>query len=212
MIEESYNPKLAEYYQNVKDMLIKDEGNKCGYHFKDEDFYVYLFVHAHKHFSKNGIGIRFLMDVKVFLDSHKDLDFDYIKNVLEDTEIGQFESDVREVCKIAFDLETEVDMDSLSPMQYKLYDSVIGAGTFGNLETRWKNQVYELEKKGKSSKAKYYKSRLFPDEAWYRLYHPFVHKHKIVKPFFTVYRLTVLAFRGRKNVKKEMDQIGEKDA
>ena len=89
---------------------------------------------------------------------------------------------------------------------------MIGAGTFGNIETRWKNQVYELDASGDVSKAKYYKSRLFPDEKWYRIYHPFVYKHKIVKPFFTIYRLTVLAFRGRKTVKKEMDQVGGKDA
>ena len=212
LIEDTYSPYLAKHYENVKDMLIKDEDNKCGYHFTDEDFYIYLFVHAHKHFTRNGIGIRFLMDVFVYLNSHKDLDLEYIKTLLDKANISTFEKDVRDVCKMAFDLESEVDMDSLTESQKNLYDSVIGAGTFGNIETRWKNQVYELDSSGNVSKAKYYKSRLFPDEKWYRIYHPFVYKHKIVKPFFTIYRLTVLAFRGRKTVKKEMDQVGGKDA
>ncbi|MBR3173158.1 MAG: hypothetical protein IKF24_01325, partial [Eubacterium sp.] len=77
---------------------------------------------------------------------------------------------------------------------------------------RWKNQVYTLGSGEDVSKFKYYKSRLFPNEKWYRIYHPFVYKHKIVKPFFIIYRMTVMAFRGRKTVKREMEQIGGKDA
>lgn len=212
LIEDSISPFLAKYYENVKDMLVKDEDNKCGYHFTDEDFYIYLFVHAHKHFAKNGIGPRFLIDAYVYLNSHHDLDQEYIAKVFSDAGITEFEKDVKGICTKAFDLDSEIDMESLTKSQQILYDSVMGAGVFGNLETRWKNQVYELDPTGEASKNKYFKSRLFPDEQWYRLYHPFVYKHKIVKPFFTVYRLTVLAFRGRKTVKKEIDQVGGKDA
>ena len=35
LIEESYSPEFAEYYSNVPDSLVKDEGNNCGYHFTD---------------------------------------------------------------------------------------------------------------------------------------------------------------------------------
>ena len=212
LIEDSYNPELAKYYENPLDMLIKDENNNYGYHFKDEDFYIYLFVHAHKHFTRNGIGVRFLMDVYVYLNSHKDLDFKYIEEICEKYGLKNFENDVRVVALKMFDLEIEEPEKSLTKAKKMIFDSIVGANVFGNIETRWKNQVYELDSSGEVSKTKYYKSRLFPDDKWYRIYHPFVYKHKIVKPFFTVYRLTVLAFKGRKNVKKEMDQVGKKDA
>ena len=212
LIEESYSPEFAKYYANVPDSLVKDENNNCGYHFTDEEFYIYLFVHAHKHFTRNGIGIRFLMDVCVYLNSHPDLDLQYIEKICDENGIGTFERDVRSVALKMFDLDSEVSEESLEKSEWNLFDSMIGADNFGNLETRWKNQVYELDAEGEVSKSKYLKSRLFPDEKWYRIYHPFVYKHKIVKPFFTVYRLTVLAFRGRKNVKKEIDQVGGKDA
>lgn len=212
LIEESYSPKFAQYYSNVPDSLVKDEGNAYGYHFTDEEFYIYMFVHAHKHFTRNGIGIRFLMDVCVYLNSHPDLDLQYIQKICDEHGIGNFERDARSVALKMFDLDSEVSEESLEKSEWNLFDSMIGADNFGNLETRWKNQVYELDAEGEVSKGQYFKSRLFPDEKWYRIYHPFVYKHKIVKPFFTVYRLTVLAFRGRKNVKKEMDQVGGKDA
>ncbi len=212
LFEEVYSPEIAKHYENVKDMLVKDEDNNSGYHFADEEFYIYLLVHAYKHFIRNGVGVRFLMDVYVYLNSHQELDLEYIDNTCEKLGIKTFENDVRKVAKMMFDLNTEVAEDSLTKTEKSVYESIIGAGVFGNIETRWKNQVYDLDPTGEISKAKYIKSRLFPDDKWYRIYHPFVYKHKIVKPFFIIYRGTVMLFRGRKIVKKEMDQVGGKDA
>ena len=211
LIEESYNPKMAKYYQSVQDMLIKDSDNECGYHFKDEDFYIYLFAHAHKHFQRNGIGPRFLMDVYVYLNSHKDMDFIYIEETCDKFGMKDFESDVRTIALETFDLESEIKEEELSDSQRKLYDSVIGAGVFGNLETRWKNEAYEMETKNEGSltKKEYIKKRMFPDEQWYRIYHPFVARHRILKGPFTVYRLVVLAFRGRNRIKREIDYFDE---
>ena len=213
LIEKSYSPEQEEYFKDVKFRLIKDSDKKFGYHFTDEEFYIYMICHAHKHFMRNGMGVRFLMDEYVFLKAKGDsLDFDYINKKMKDFGLDRFEADMREVAMKAFDLNCDILESDLTTSQKKLYDSCIGAGVFGNIETRWKNQEYELSADGEASKGKYIKSRLFPDEQWYRIYHPFVHKHKIVKPFFIVYRMTVMLFRGRKTVKKEMDQVGGKDA
>ena len=209
LMEENTNPVQSEYYNNIKDRLVKDEDNKYGYHFTPEDNYIYIVSHAYKHFIKNGIGVRFLMDVYVCL-KHNKLDFDYILKVSDEFGMKSFEADARDLALKVFDPGEEISEEKLSEAQRKMYDSILGADTFGNLETRWKNQMYELDAEGQSSKSqkvKYIKSRVIPDERWFRMYHPFVHKHKIVKPFFIVYRVTVMLFRGRKKVKKEMDQM-----
>ena len=215
LIEERYSPKQYDYFLSIKDRLIKDTDKEYGYHMSDEDFYLYMICHAHKHFSRNGMGIRFLMDEYVFLkEKGETLDNDYINEKIREFGLEQFDADLRKVSKMAFDEDEECLEDSLSDSEKALYDSCLGAGVFGNIETRWKNEAYEMSANSTDTitKKEYIKNRLFPDENWYRIYHPFVYKHKIVKPFFTIYRLTVLAFRGRKNVKKEMDQVGEKDA
>lgn len=215
LIEERYSPKQYDYFLSIKDRLIKDSDKEYGYHMSDEDFYLYMICHAHKHFSRNGMGIRFLMDEYVFLkEKGETLDNDYINEKIREFGLEQFDADLRKVSKLAFDEDVECSVESLSDSEKALYDSCLGAGIFGNVETRWKNEAYEMSANSTDTitKKEYIKKRLFPDENWYRIYHPFVYKHKIVKPFFTIYRLTVLAFRGRKNVKKEMDQVGEKDA
>ncbi len=215
LIEERYSPKQYDYFLSIKDRLIKDTDKEYGYHMSDEDFYLYMICHAHKHFSRNGMGIRFLMDEYVFLkEKGETLDNDYINEKIREFGLEQFDADLRKVSKMAFDEDEECLEESLSDSEKALYDSCLGAGIFGNIETRWKNEAYEMSANSTDTitKKEYIKNRLFPDENWYRIYHPFVYKHKIVKPFFTIYRLTVLAFRGRKNVKKEMDQVGEKNA
>ena len=215
LIEERYSPKQYDYFLSIKDRLIKDIDKEYGYHMSDEDFYLYMICHAHKHFSRNGMGIRFLMDEYVFLkEKGETLDNEYINEKIREFGLEQFDADLRKVSKMAFDEDEECSEDSLTDSEKALYDSCLGAGVFGNIETRWKNEAYEMSANSTDTitKKEYIKNRLFPDENWYRIYHPFVYKHKIVKPFFTIYRLTVLAFRGRKNVKKEMDQVGEKDA
>ncbi len=215
LIEERYSPKQYDYFLSIKDRLIKDTDKEYGYHMSDEDFYLYMICHAHKHFSRNGMGVRFLMDEYVFLkEKGETLDNDYINEKIREFGLEQFDADLRKVSKMAFDEDEKCLEESLSDSEKALYDSCLGAGVFGNIETRWKNEAYEMSANSTDTitKKEYIKNRLFPDENWYRIYHPFVYKHKIVKPFFTIYRLTVLAFRGRKNVKKEMDQVGEKDA
>lgn len=215
LIEERYSPKQYDYFLSIKDRLIKDTDQKYGYHMSDEDFYLYMICHAHKHFSRNGMGIRFLMDEYVFLkEKGETLDNEYINEKIREFGLEQFDADLRKVSKMAFDLDHYYSEENLSDSEKALYDSCLGAGIFGNVETRWKNEAYEMSANSTDTitKKEYIKNRLFPDENWYRIYHPFVYRHKIVKPFFTIYRLTVLAFRGRKNVKKEMDQVGEKDA
>ena len=215
LIEERYSPKQYDYFLPIKDRLIKDADKEYGYHMSDEDFYLYMICHAHKHFSRNGMGIRFLMDEYVFLkEKGETLDNDYINEKIREFGLEQFDADLQIISKMAFDLDQEYSESDLSDSEKALYDSCLGAGIFGNIETRWKNEAYEMNARSTDAitKKEYIRNRLFPDENWYRIYHPFVYKHKIVKPFFTIYRLTVLAFRGRKNVKKEMDQVGEKDA
>ena len=48
--------RMTEYYQDVKSHLILDEGSRYGYHFSDEDFYLYMLAHEYKHFSGSGTG------------------------------------------------------------------------------------------------------------------------------------------------------------
>ncbi len=97
-----------EYYKDVKQRLVQDEG--CRLRFREENFCVYITVHVRKHHKAAGAGIRTLMDFYVYNNAKsKSLDWDYIKPKLEKLELTEFEQMSRE---LAFILFSTPDMDS----------------------------------------------------------------------------------------------------
>ena len=68
--------------------LLKEEGNRFGYRFSDEDFYLFLTAHEYKHYSWGGTGLRSLMDVYVYLKNLEGrLDWNYIKEEIRPASI-----------------------------------------------------------------------------------------------------------------------------
>ena len=49
LLPRQHSDVRADYYQNVKEKLIRDREDKHSYHFSDEDFYIFMTVHAAKH-------------------------------------------------------------------------------------------------------------------------------------------------------------------
>jgi hypothetical protein len=67
-----------DYYDDIWTKVSKREGYNYSYCLSDEDFYIYMIYHCAKHFKSGGLGIRMLMDVYVYLNSHQNLDREYI--------------------------------------------------------------------------------------------------------------------------------------
>lgn len=65
LFHEGVYEELAKKYANVKDKLLPDRGKSYQFHFTQEDFYVFVLAHAHKHCSHSGTGIRILTDLYV---------------------------------------------------------------------------------------------------------------------------------------------------
>ena len=53
---QAHNQEWKKYYVDIKDRLVKDSDNNYGYHFSDEDFYIYIITHEYKHYLKGGTG------------------------------------------------------------------------------------------------------------------------------------------------------------
>lgn len=197
--------KLASYYENVEQRLIKDEGNHFGYHFSDEDFYIFMLSHSYKHFSGSGTGLRTLVDLYVFLEKkEKCMDWKYIKVQLNELGITKYEEDSRSLCKKLFGQDNNV----LSEHEKNLYRYYVNAGTYGNVENYVKS---EIEKQGKTNgkitsklKIKYIKDRIFPNEEHYINYAPFFHKHKWLKPVYLIYRILRIPFGRGKRIFQEL--------
>lgn len=157
---EGHDRKWEAYYRDVKKRLIQDSSSSYGYHFGDEDFYVYILCHAYKHYTGGGTGLRSLLDFYVYLTAkEQSLDFAYISRECAVLGIGDFEKQSRSLCRKVFSVRDAYNMEafeeSLSPEEMEMLRFYLSSGAYGTMENYVSNMV---KKKGK---VRFLMSRIF---------------------------------------------------
>ncbi len=181
------NERLARYYDDVKDRLVKDEGNEYGYHFSDEDFYLYLVAHEYKHYVQGGTGLRSLLDTYVYLKKkEQELDWDYIRREAAKMAVTEFEAINRSLALHLFDGE------ALSEEEQKMLDYIISSGAYGTMANDVSNQI------GEKGRLRYFISRLsLPREDMVGQY-PVLKKAYWLYPVMLVWRIVKKFFVSHK--------------
>ena len=208
LFEDSSIKDSDEHYQNVNVERVKDEGNGFGYHFSDDDFYLFFLAHGYKHYINGGTGIRFLSDIYVFLRKKKDLlDWDRIANELQALEMSEFEAATRELAEKLFGTG---DYD-LAGEEGKLLQYLMDSGTYGSFKNRINKKLENLQEEDgpvtRWTKVRYLWRRLFPDREFMEGYAPFCKRHRWSLPFFWIYRIIKGAAFKRKDIQREMQVI-----
>lgn len=180
------NNQLASYYSDVKDRLIKDEGNRYGYHFSDEDFYLFLIAHEYKHYTLGGTGLRSLLDTYVYLQRKgNNLDWNYIRCQAKELCISDFEQQNRELALKLFDGKP------LAESEKKMLNYMFSSGTYGTFENSVSHQI---KRKGRLG---YFLSKLaLPYEIILAKY-PVLKKLPFLYPIIWVWGLFYLFFTYR---------------
>ena len=177
---EKHAEPLYKYYDDTKQLLHKDENNNYGYHFSDEDFYIFMSAHEWKHYNSNGTGIRSLLDCYVYCNVKGDmLDWNYITEQCKQLEIADFEQERRQLAVKLFSSDT---FPELSDSETEMLMYYLTSGTYGT----YKNSV-EKELK-KQSKTRYILHKLFPNIKYMRESVGFVNKFPVLYPVGIVYR------------------------
>ncbi len=198
---ENHSELCNSYYSDVWERLVPDRDKKFGYHFSDEDFYIYFLSHGFKHFDGSGTGLRFLFDLYVYLEKKKDtLDFKYIKQELEKLELVEFERDCRELVYAVFADISAFSEEKLSKEQKEMLKYFITSGTYGTISNRVAKGVK------KEGRLKYLLKRAFPSTKILSVYHP-VFRHKILMPIGWVYRALKILFSKFPTVKREIGLV-----
>ncbi|MBP5237007.1 MAG: nucleotidyltransferase family protein [Clostridia bacterium] len=176
------NPELAAYFENIK-IILPDKVGDCCCRLSDEDLYLYLQAHDYSHYSFGGTGIRSLLDTYVFLKRYSDkIDWDYIEQETGKLGVSEFEKKNRSLAAHLFGGE-ELTAEDRKMLEYRLE-----SGTMGTMEHIVKNGV-KNSGNGFAGKVRYVIGRLFPPLSEIRRYHPFFWKHKVLLPFFPIYRI-----------------------
>ena len=179
----SSDDRLRKYFVDVKSRLLQDENSSFGFHFSDEDFYIYMIAHEYKHYSGSGTGLRSLLDTYVYL-SKKDetMERPYISRELEKLGIADFEARNRTFALHLFGSEalTEADEEMLGEM--------LSSGAYGTITNRVKKRL--AKNKGKPfGKARYVLARLFMSRKEAEDSFPVFSKHPILMPVLPIYRI-----------------------
>ena len=227
MLYARYNSQLFyDYYKDVKARLIKDEGNGYGYHFSDEDFYIFVLIHAYKHYESGGFGIRTLLDLYVYTQAKGDtLDWAYLQGEMDKLGIAGFEKSCRELAEKLFDVARcdcalaagVTDYDAILTDDDKTdMEFFLSAGSKGTTRIaftqRLGRMVDDEEDITLGVRLKYLYKRLFPEMGFYESAAPVVYRHKVLLPFYMAYRLSVKAFRRRDAIWNEVKFIlGKKE-
>lgn len=212
LFSESLHMAWAKEYQDVKGRLLLDEGKKFGYHFTDEDCYVYLMAHAYKHFSHGGTGLRTLADVWVYHQKKGGtMDRDYVERELGKLGILDFERKIRTLSGKLFDRAGDFSFAGLTEEEQELFLYVSGAGTYGTSANWVKNQLKSMQADegqiSRGTKLRYCLSRLFPGREWFRDPYPFVYRHPYLIPFMWIYRIVRGALFRRRKLSREIQNV-----
>ena len=176
-----HDQQLVDYYHDVKKRLLPDEGRNYGYHFSDEDFYIYMIAHEYKHYSSGGTGLRSLLDTWVYLRKVP-LDMAFVAGEIEKLGIADFEAANRSLALHLFGGEP------LTEEEQEMLEYVLSSGTYGTMANRIRRQLREKGRWG------YFLSRMtLPFDMMTQLYpvlgripllYPFCWAHRLIHAFF----------------------------
>lgn len=187
------------FYDYWKDVWNRAQ-NPAGTRFllSSEDDLLFQLIHFAKHYRKSGIGVRYLLDLWVFLKTHPNLDEAYLEQELSRLNLSAFYQNVRDLmCAWFEDGEPTGKIDFIT-------DYLFSGNSWGS----WKNtQVYNVcAKNGSNSigKISFLVSKLFPPLTTMRFQYPLLKKMPVLLPVFWILRLEKYWIRNPKNRKKTM--------
>lgn len=185
---EEDTPIHESYYADVAKKLLPVEGKRYERQFSSEDFYLYILAHAHRHFEASGMGFRLLVDCYVW-NHAKQMDRSYLDSELEKLDIVRFERTCHSLSEKLLGGETF----TLDEEEQQMLTYMEQCGTFGNEKIGAENRVLKQMRKAnvdaKTAKRQILWRRLFPDMHYYELRAPFVFRHRVLIPFYWLWRL-----------------------
>ncbi len=165
--------------------------NPYAYELSSEDFYIYMIAHFVHHFMSQGVGIRAVIDVRVFLDKYRDLlDRTYVETELERMGIATFARQLESLAKVWFLKED----DKAYMKEFGL--CILKNGYDGSKQHR------EVLSAARTSKNKAILSAIFPPYKEMKAYYPILHKVPVLMPICWVLRWGKVLVTRRKNVAK----------
>ncbi len=192
---------LFMYYADTKRLLCKDEGNNYGYHFSDEDFYIYMTAHEWKHYDGSGTGIRSLLDCYVYCKvKGNTLDWKYITEQCRQLVIADFEKERRSLAVKIFSSDT---LPNLTESEQEMLIFYLTAGTYGTFDNAIKKKLKD------QSKLSFWVHSIFIPRKQMAASVPFTAKSPLLYPVGVAWRCGRVLIKRRDRLKQTIKAVNK---
>ncbi len=186
---------LHRYFETGWSKAIPFSGSR--YTYREEDHFIFLFVHYAKHYRGGGIGLRQLVDLWVYQRSNPNMDLDYVRAELSKLKLHTFFGNTQKMLAAWFDggiLDEKVS---------HMTDFIWNSGSWGSQESHQTATGLRLEKTAGSrtkSRLQYILLVLFPPASILKKRYPILDKVPFLLPLMWPVRwVSALLFR-HKNI------------
>lgn len=199
MFAESFDKRFSAYYEDISSRLIEDSEKNYARHLSDEDFYIYITAHEYKHYSREGTGLRSLLDRYVYIKK-KQLNFEYVTTECAKLGIEKFETESRALCQKVF---SNAELPELTEAEREMLEYYMFSTAYGTQE---QNIRHSLEKNygkvSRGTKIRYVLRQAFPKAEFYKSYCPLAYKYKILIPLVWLIRSIKVIFCRQKQLER----------
>lgn len=197
--------KRKDQYQDVWKHSIREE---FGYQMDWNDYYIFMMDHFAKHFYHSGSGIRFLLDIYVFLrEKGNFLDQDELEKRFAVMGLKDFRGEMEQLAQIWFG-----NMADAQAQDREKERNILLAGTFGTKKQYYMSEQAKIQEKYKIAwlvKPVYLLKRIFPGLYYMRQRYPVLRKIPFLLPITWILRF----FRGimvrKKEIAKEIRDVSK---
>ncbi|MBO5136210.1 MAG: nucleotidyltransferase family protein [Clostridia bacterium] len=191
---------------NIAERVIKCEGNNHRYKMRIEDFYIYNLAHAANHIKTAGVGIRIYTDLWLIYTKYQDtFDYSYLNEKLRLANLTRFEECSRELYLYWFEGKTPIDS---TVMAMAIFVAQSGwMGTYNQYSSAKLAQDAKDNSSSTATKIKSYLDIIFPTYKNLVKRYPNAKKHKVLIPFYYIYRIFKSVFGKDKGAKRVINEI-----
>lgn len=187
-----------KYYSNVH--LCKC-GNTSEYSMRPEDTFIYLFVHFTKHFEEGGAGVKFIVDLYLYMKKYDALDYTYISQEMKRLHICKFYKNIIKLIDVWFAGGEDNEITDF------ITDKLFAYGVFGNKENA---DAFEGVKAAETfPNAAVHKTMqlVFPGLSAMQIRYGILKKIPVLLPVMWIVRWLDLALFKRNRIKKQCSTI-----
>lgn len=208
MLIPEYNSDFYAYYGNGWGKMNRYDG--CMYRMTPEDEFIYLFTHFSKHYRDGGIGIRHLVDLRVYMN-HYSLDERYVVDELKSLHLERFYKNIVDTINVWFDEGKETTETTI------ITNTIFHSGSYGNAEKfDYANALRTTKHYTNTFMAKvaYITKLIFLPLSSMKKRYPLLNKFTFLLPIFWCIRWGDVLINNRNRIKIQSDRakrICEKD-